>query len=617
MQNPNEKGYHQVPSPDQQNRYGESQPTIVTPQEYPQDECQLVHDAWLEFDETAPEEHQPPSDYYDSAGEEGIEPICAEDMQKNVLELETTQRYDEIGCPERAVGKCKFLGDQLDNPFQSEDERTAAISIVLPFGEDGEQMAHALSTSNLGYLYEETQRRIETLRATGESPWPCKAIHDYFSKCPEDCCLESRAGVEPSPVLWCYQDGDRQKPGRTDTLALKEDQNRNPLAIEDLLPDRGFIRDYMRFVSPLTEAPRIYHLFNSLVILSIVLNKKVYIQFGDTRLSPNVWVILIGPSSYSHKSTAISYAVNLIRELDAELILPSDFSTEALIETLHQNPVGLLVSPEFQSILGVMDRSYMVGAKAILTELFDCPDSYSRRLKSGTMVVERPFISWLAGTTPDLLTSSTKNRDLQSGFLARFTYVPMGDKEADNIMPPESDVVQKSKLISQLKDLAAIPGGKIDLSRIVKQHEEFAIGFRKLAISEDNETFTSFIYRLEITTLKIATLVELSRTGQLSISPESHMVAVRIVRHLADLLKREVMGNLMATDDSRAMIRIENYIKKNPGCSSGAILRDCNVYAEKARNLIDVLETSSKIYIERKGKGRYHYPVGSSPQAQR
>lgn len=520
----------------------------------------------------------------------------------------TISGYDEEGDPGLAVEQCAFLNAQQDHPQQPYDAWVGALSIVLPFGEAGTEWAHKLSESYDYYTPEETDNKIASLRADGMSPWSCATIRDRFGKCPDDCILEPLGDSEPSPVRFCYKVEDG-----TASLCIvspEPSQSREAANLDfaNLLPPDGFIKDYLDYASPLTEAPKIFHLSLALTILSTVVNRKIYIPFGGTSIKPNLWMVLIAPTSFYRKSTAISIGIDLLRDLCPELLLPNDFSREAFIGVLEQYPVGLLVHYEFQTLLQILGLSYMPGTKALLTELYDCPTKFTRKLKKETLILENPFLSLIAATTSEWLTTNTENREVQSGFLARCMFVPVYSKEKVLIFPPPANLTLKQKLLAQLEEISSV-SGEVDLSLIKAQHEDYVLNLRG-SISDSDVTMAGFISRLEINLLKIAALIEVSCSGQPVISPESYLIASRIIDHLADCLKKHVMKDLMATKDERLLEKIKAYIVKNPGCSRKKILQNYKVTADKAWKLVNLLEESGEIVIVVKGKGKFHYPAG-------
>jgi len=214
----------------------------------------------------------------------------------------------------------------------------------------------------------------------------------------------------------------------------------------------------------------------------------------------------------------------------------------------------------------------------------------------------------IAATTSEYLTTKTKNRDVQSGFLARCMFVPVSSKEKTLIIPPEADKSLKLNLLNQLQGISMV-SGKVDLSLIKAQHEDYASRLRG-SVSADDATMAGFFTRLEINILKIAALIEASCSKQLVISPESYLIASRIIDYLADCLRQHVMKDLMATEDEQLLEKIKAYIGKHPGCLRKMILQYCNLDSKKTWQLVTTLEESGEIVVETRGKGKFHYPAG-------
>lgn len=339
-----------------------------------------------------------------------------------------------------------------------------------------------------------------------------------------------------------------------------------------------------------------------------MVNRHVHIPWGDIHLFPNLWMVLIAPTSYFRKSTAIYYGASLVTEVDPKLILSGEFSREALVETLAESPAVIIVQYEFHSLLTLLERSYMTGTKAILTELYDCPAVYTRKLKKQTIVVERPCLSIISASTTEWLNVKTNHRDAQSGFLARFMYIPVSTKDKVITIPPPSDRNLRRTLVGQLHKIRNTTG-VMDISEIRKQHHDYVLAFRQ-SVNQKNAALAGFCSRLEINLLKMSMLIELSCSGSLKISTESHLVASRIVDHLAECLQQHVMHELTATEDEKLLAKIKAYVEKNPGCYRKSILQYCNLDSGKAWKLVNLLEESGEIKTEKEGKAILHYPAG-------
>lgn len=92
----------------------------------------------------------------------------------------------------------------------------------------------------------------------------------------------------------------------------------------------GLLDDYERLWLETTDAPRIYHVAAGLAVIASTVENRVYLPFGGERLYPNVWALILGPSSFFRKSTCIAKARKTIQRAQPDALLPDEFSREAL-----------------------------------------------------------------------------------------------------------------------------------------------------------------------------------------------------------------------------------------------------------------------------------------------
>jgi len=218
-----------------------------------------------------------------------------------------------------------------------------------------------------------------------------------------------------------------------------ESENHQPITIDFsvLALDGDFITNYSKYASKLTDAPKIYHEIIGLVLLSTIIEDRVTFRGIKT----NIYGVIVGKSTLMRKSASINIAVKILYKIDPKLLIPSDFSPEAFGERLSSNPKGLIYWSEFGQFLSISTRSYMVGIKEIITDLFDCPEERKRILKNREISIKDPYICIMTATIKVWL--KVDRNDLISGFLGRFMFINAepGEKDTNYIIPPNPNTV--------------------------------------------------------------------------------------------------------------------------------------------------------------------------------
>lgn len=222
---------------------------------------------------------------------------------------------------------------------------------------------------------------------------------------------------------------------------------------------KDFIEDYVEYAQRITDAPSFFHQAMAWFCISVAIDRRSFIDTGFLTY-PNIWILLLAPSSKFRKSTSLNIASELIRGLGRECaatdncekpctkahspIYPNDFSKEALFELIASRPRGAFLYSEMASLLSTLDRDYNLGTKALLTDLYDCPAEQERILRSQLFLIERPYINIASASTIDWFIQRATEDDFRGGFLSRFLYIVSDRKTVDRspfeTVPPDTSI---------------------------------------------------------------------------------------------------------------------------------------------------------------------------------
>ncbi len=315
---------------------------------------------------------------------------------------------------------------------------------------------------------------------------------------------------------------------------------RTPAPAAPPVPD-GFMRAYVDWAKDRTDAPEIFHTAVAYSVLATACGNRLVLELEHQRVLPHLWVVLVAPSSYFRKSTAIGYGSNILQRADPELIIPNDFSRERFLAYLAQKPYGFLSASEFASFISAISRDYNGGLKECITDLYDSPTSWRRMLQKESIEIKEPSFSIVGGSTIEWLKSTIQAGDVKSGFAARLTFWPAREK-----LPRRPIRVRRSgslsftvqdSLVAQLGQLSRQPAAALDIdddamdhyNKWQEQHEEEQV----------SDLLRGFHVRLETVALKIAMLAEVSATA-LAWPRSIGLGSMQIGTQTADALWRNV-----------------------------------------------------------------------------
>jgi len=362
----------------------------------------------------------------------------------------------------------------------------------------------------------------------------------------------------------------------------------------------NFIERYIDYASEFCDAPLKFHKYVAFSILSTVVGRKIWIQKGDAKFFPNLWILLISPSSKFHRSTSINIGKNILQKLEGINIYANDFSREGFIKLLQNQPQGLFRIDEFGGFLKTLDREYQSGLKELITELYENPSYYKRFLSGNIVELKDICFTILAGSNLKWIQNSLKDSDILGGFLPRFIIVPAEKKEKIIPFQPPASSTKQFSLLQELSRIRRIEG-EFHLPEITKSiYSNWYISFQQQFHSE---TFDGFCIRLLDYALKFALLFEVQNENQdYFISPESMTFAIELIEEITKglLLIGENLVGFSRKDFASAKQKVFSIIAQHPeGISRGYLLHQTDLKAKELSEILDVLLEAELIVSER------------------
>lgn len=364
-----------------------------------------------------------------------------------------------------------------------------------------------------------------------------------------------------------------------------------------------FVERYISYAKRLTDAPEDFHRMVGYILVSASLKNHVHIPYGDIKIFPNIWAVLIGQSSFTRKSTSVNLGKNIIREFDYELLLPAEFSHEKILEHLSKQSSGIFTWFEFAAILGLLSKDYMSGAKQTLADLYD-GFTYERKTLNASYLIENPAISIMSATTLEWFLEKVKDGDMKGGFLARFLYVPATKKTHWIAIPPKVDQDEKQALIVTMKAFQSIKGEATIRPKAAKTYASWLKKFEQRGEAQDTVD-AGFFSRMGIYALKFALLMEISTTRSLEITDTSMKRATKYMDLLALELNSVFEDNLAQTKFARNQNRLKKLIKTAPGISRTELFRKMQMPARELTELVDSLLEGAVITLEEHKNGSH------------
>jgi len=377
------------------------------------------------------------------------------------------------------------------------------------------------------------------------------------------------------------------------------------------LPSRGLLADYLAFASPLTDAPQPYHLGVGLVVLATLLGNRVSIPHGSNPLFPNLYVTLLGRSTFSRKTTSIGIGQRILRHFESAAVMPAEFSPEAFLERLERTPAAVLIYPELARALTAFRRDYMAGMVERLTELYDAPQTYTRELKGRSFTIKQPVLSILAASTMEWLQRTMGEDDVRGGFYPRFLFVPEGMRGSTMALPPPPDPHAETALVRGLSRLIHLHG-EADLSGVRTGYERwFDRMVTSIYMQDDSEILSAFAGRLSVTVLKLALLYHVAETDNLTVSPEALERALALAGWLQEATGWLLQDGLSFSRWDKDRKRVLGLIQRRQGIPHSALLKASHSPARLLKEIANTLIEEGTVLAEQHSGVTHYYTLDS------
>ena len=283
------------------------------------------------------------------------------------------------------------------------------------------------------------------------------------------------------------------------------------------LPPNHFISRYIKMASKVTDSYPEYHLGCALMLLSIATQRKLFVKVIPSGMYTNLWILLLGYSTISRKSTAIKLMIAIMDMAGmGHRRLPQEFSPEALIEELSHNPKNAFIRDEYGEFHAKLQKSYNLGMDALFCVLYDNPNEYVKKLRKETFELYHVFFPMISATVPRTLSKYCTEDDLVSGYFARFNFLfPKRRKSKLKLKEIDADVEEEQmELAKWLKEIHLFFSERNDpvnvkfQAGVLDYFDEWTSSYEDfIQNSENQEQVGAFYARASDNCLKISALL--------------------------------------------------------------------------------------------------------------
>ena len=293
----------------------------------------------------------------------------------------------------------------------------------------------------------------------------------------------------------------------------------------------SFIEDYETYVAPL-EVPQIFNVWCSLFAISVAAQRKLWIELAQLRIAPSLYVVLdaepgIGKDTAMNivKNDLLAYVKGVNVKYDsitkekiysfmAECAVVAEFGRGRAM--MQHSSIAIFAS-EMSVLFKAKDRDF-VGA---MNMLYNTTDIYQYSTKGqGEFSISFPYVSMLAGTTPDWVARNMEEDLIAGGFSARALFVYAASKSQLNhkpVLTPDA-VLARARMIRRLEEIVLLKGTFIFTPQADKFYEGWYYPHYKT--KPKNPKLKDYHERKKVHLLKLSMLYCLARSDDLEINQE-------------------------------------------------------------------------------------------------
>jgi hypothetical protein len=273
----------------------------------------------------------------------------------------------------------------------------------------------------------------------------------------------------------------------------------------------GAAMAFVELYSYVMEPPKQFWYMSFLTCLGSFLSPSISID-TEIYVQPRLFVVLLGNTALTRKSTAMRKTVELFRRFPFFKYAKGYGSGEALADSLMENQNLLLYHDEFQRMI---HKSMATGGSYldIVFELFDSNDWDNRlRDEKRSIVLEDVHLSLIAASSPMRFERVFNSNQVDYDFLNRLFLVP-GESKLKNPIP--ETITPKLKLLLTDYILSACLAAKI--------------GFLEKGMAVDD----GLVYSFEPDAYAMFEEWYMHKLGKLSVNERTDTYALRLMPLLA------------------------------------------------------------------------------------
>ena len=232
----------------------------------------------------------------------------------------------------------------------------------------------------------------------------------------------------------------------------------------------GLFSRWRDTVAPCTEAALETLWGAFLLSVGMVIGRNAWWE-SPRPLYPNFYLLLLGQTGDSRKSTVMWLACELLRRVGEDFKeLDGVVSAEGIYKALadRDETKGLIYADEFRALLSVAKRKGTQDIIPRLNSLYYCPERASiDRVKNST-IITRPFLSLVTATPQARVEDILSDLEITGGFLNRFLVISGNEQPPKAIVKSPSSAAWEA-IATGVREVAGHTVGHLEMTADAKE----------------------------------------------------------------------------------------------------------------------------------------------------
>ncbi len=229
--------------------------------------------------------------------------------------------------------------------------------------------------------------------------------------------------------------------------------------------DNTFIDLYLNYTKDF-ESPASFWKWSAYAAISGVLRDNCYRREpGDSRLYPNIYILLLAPSGIHRKGRPVKFANKLVEKIGNNKIISGRTSVQAILKEMHStetDPITGRIAKGGSAIFFAEELAAgLVGDEqqvSILTDIYDWKEKYRDNLASRELrIIQNVVFGLFAGSNEELLKKVFTDSAIYGGLLGRtFLVTPDEFRKGNSLTDDVDEKADDTAFLILLKSLERI-----------------------------------------------------------------------------------------------------------------------------------------------------------------